>query len=265
MFGRFFDKLKKGRSSPEPQEVPVDAPTIGLCFDYGRGIDYSSESLSDEGLDRILKVLKKRHLRATFNCPAKLCEKAPRQITTIAEAGHEIGVMGYADETPKDFSDEALKQLVFSCRNAFAKLGISPLGFYTADDGWDPRLGAELARQHFRYNAEHDHAKNMYLLLPPPSPIVRIPIRTDDRGLRRSEKTVDATISKHLRAQRRAIREGNFLSICFHPWILAEAKDRMDHWRSWLDAGIRSGARIVALEDALPDEYRKPPPTDDEE
>ena len=83
-------------------------------------------------------------------------------------------------------------------------------------------------------------------------PIVRVPIRTDDRGLRRSEETQDEVISKHLRSLRKAIANKTFVSICFHPWILAEDMQRMEHWEQWVTAAVRSGARVVALEDVVP-------------
>lgn len=252
MLNRLFGKLRKREEQPGREELPVDRPTIGLCFSSPYGIDYSSKYLADEGLKCILKSLKAHQCRATFHCPAKLCDTDPDHVTRLADAGHEIAVLGFADESPRDLTDDALKQLVFSCRSAFVKLGLNPVGFRSPHSNWDERLCLELARQRFLYNSEHDHAKQMYVLVPGQPPLVRIPIRTDDRGLRRSESTYDATVSKHLRAVRKAIQETHFISVCFHPWILAEDMKRMEHWESWFDMAINSGAKIVALEDALP-------------
>jgi len=264
---RFFSRLKKREEAPPREELPLNAPTIGLCFDFPHGIDYTSKYLSEEGLNCVLKTLKAHGLRATFHCPAKLCETAEDQVTRIAESGHEIGVLGYADESPAELTDDALKQLVFSCRSAFAKLGLSPVGFRTARSQWDERLGPELARQRFLYSAEHDHAKRLYVLVPGTPPLVRVPIHTDDRGLRRSENTYDATVSKHLRLARKAVQEPRFVSVCFHPWILAEDMQRMEHWESWLKLGLKAGAKLLALEDALKDalpaDWRGQPTADD--
>ena len=102
----------------------------------------------------------------------------------------------------------------------------------------------------------------MYVVVPGSPPLVRVPIRTDDRGLRRSEGTYNATVSKHLRVVRKAIQETHFVSVCFHPWILAEDMKRMEHWESWLKTAINGGANIVAFEDALPGQDKQPPRTE---
>ena len=256
MFGRLFGKSRKASPASAKKELPIDQATIGLCFDFQRGIDYSSEYLTDVGLDCILQTLRTHGLRATFNCSAKLCESAPDHLSKIAEAGHEISALGYADESPRDLSEDAIKQLVYTCRSEFAKRGLHPIGFRSPHSHWDNRLCRELARQKFIYNAEHDHAKCPYVLVPGSPPLVRIPVRTDDRGLRRSEDTYYATVSKHLRAVRKAIQHRYFVTICFHPWILAEDMERMEHWQSWLNFGVKAGAKMIPLQDALPNEYR---------
>ncbi len=258
MFGRLFKRFKKSGDEAGPVELPVERTTIGLCFDYQRGLDYGSEYLENVGLDHVLKTLMGLNLRATFFCPARLCETAPDQLGAIAAAGHEMAALGYADESPRDLTDDALKQLVFACRNAFAKRGLSPVGFKSPQSHWDRRLCAELSRQQFLYDAEHDHAKQLYVLVPGAPPLVRVPIRTDDRGLRRSEDTYDATVSKHMRAARKAIQQRHFVAVCFHPWILAEDMERMEHWQAWVQFGVKAGARMVALEDALPVRAREP-------
>ncbi|MFQ5429835.1 MAG: polysaccharide deacetylase family protein [Phycisphaerae bacterium] len=257
MFERLLGRFKRGDPRAARDELPIDQPTVGLCFEYVRGIDYTSPYLADAGLDHILKALETRGLRATFSCPAKLCETAPDRIAQIVEAGHEILPLGYADESVRDLTDDAIKQLVYTCRRAFEKRGVHPVGFRAPRSSWDERLCGELARQHFLYNAEHDHARRPYVLIPGTPPLVRLPIRTDDRGLRRSENAHDATVSKHLRLIRKAKQQCRFVCVCFHPWLLAEEMERMEHWESWIDLAARTGARLVALEDALP---RNPPP-----
>ncbi len=115
--GRLLGKTKQSTAA-EREELPIPQPTIGLCFDYERGVACDSAYLSDIGLERILEVLRGYGLRATFHCPAKLCTAAPDRLKMIAEAGHELGVLGYADESPRDLSDDALRQMVLACRTA---------------------------------------------------------------------------------------------------------------------------------------------------
>jgi peptidoglycan/xylan/chitin deacetylase (PgdA/CDA1 family) len=249
-----FGRKKQAAVAAVGQEVPVSQPTVGLCFNFERGVAYDSEYLSDIGLEHVLKTLQRHNLRATFNCPAKLCEISLDRVKAIANAGHEIAVLGYADESPRELTDDGIKQLVFTCRNIFIKSGLRPMGFVAPHSGWDERLGAELARQHFRYSAEHDHARQPYVIAAGPPPLLRIPITTDDRGLIHSEHTVDKTISKHHRRLRQAADDKHFVAICFHPWILAEEEARMQHWEEWLQTAIRLGMKIGRLAEVLPPE-----------
>jgi peptidoglycan/xylan/chitin deacetylase (PgdA/CDA1 family) len=257
--GRLLGKTKQSIAGGR-EELPISQPTIGLCFDYERGVACDSAYLSDVGLERILEVLRGYGLRATFQCPAKLCTAAPDRLEMIAEAGHELGVLGYADESPRDLSDDALRQMVLACRNAYLSRGLHPIGFRSPHSHWDERLCVELSRYRFVYNAEHEHAKRPYVLISGKTPLVRIPLRTDDRMLRSREEKRDLTIAKHHRVVRKAIQGRYFVAVCFHPWILAENQARMAHWEEWLETAVESGARMVALEDALPAGYRDAAP-----
>lgn len=243
-------------AQPAHQELPVTQPTLGLCFDYERGLNYDSEYLSDIGLDEVMKVLQRYQLRATINCPARLCESAPQRIEAIVQAGHEIVMLGYANESLLELNSDALKQLVFSCRNAFHRRGCRPVGFRSARSTWNPLLAPELVRQEFTYSAEHDHAKRPYFLITGKTPLLRIPIRTDDHNLRSRREKKDLAISKHHRVVRKAFQGRYFVAVCFHPWILAEEPDHLDHWKEWLDTALQIGLRAGALEDVLPPEYR---------
>jgi len=253
LFGKKNDEAPADASPRKPAEtLAVTEPTIGLCFNFMRGMAFDSESLSDEGLRAVMQTLGAAKLRATFFCSAKLCEAAPDAIRRIADAGHEIGALGYADEAPNELTDEAVTQLVLSCRSAFSRIGVPVRGFRAPKSKWDDRLMAALPRHGFVYSAEHDHAHHPYWIESESSRVVRIPVRTDDRGLRRSEKTYDQVVSKHLRTLRKALQRKCFATVCFHPWILAESPERLEHWRLWLGQAQRSGAKLVALEDVLP-------------
>ncbi len=259
MFGRLFGKRKTSASADEDvparpavtasrsgRDLAVREPTIGLCFNYTSGTAWIDERLVDVGMDVILKTLAASDLRATFFCSAKSCETAGPLLRRIADQGHEVAVLGYADEVATELTQEALAQLVIACRAAFRRIGLQPVGFRSAKSPWDERLTAILAQQGFRYSAEHDHAHQPYWLTEDSRPIARIPIRTDDRGLRRSGATYDEVVSKHLRVLRKTIQRRSFATICFHPWILAEAPERMDHWRDWLSQALGS-ARVGPL------------------
>lgn len=249
-------------------ELPVAGATVGLCFDYERDLNMdSSPELSDFGIEHILEVLKQRKVRATFNCAAKLCEEMTHQIRRIADHGHELAVYGYAGESWAELDAAAIKQLLYKCRAAFSRAGFSPIGFRSKSTQCNAIMARELALNRFRYNAQHDHAKHPYVCLKDDPPLARIPVATDDRGYTRGKKKeheeASKVVSKHDRYLRKALVRGHFISIAYHPWILAEEKSRMREWEIWLDAAIKSGAKVGALEDALPPEYRTLAPIDD--
>ena len=261
---RFFRKTDDLAASAR-QELSISEPTVGLCFNYERGLNYDSEYLADVGLEDVMKVLQRHKLRATFHCPAKLCETSPKQIEMILQAGHEVAALGYANEMLTELTPEALKQLAFTCRNAFLRLKNGYVGgFRSPRSSWSDRMGPELLRQHFVYDAEHDHAKRPYLLVAGKNPLIRIPIRTDDRYLRsmRRDKREEA-ISKHHRVVRKAVQGRHFVAVCFHPWSLAEESFRMQHWLEWLDTALQMGVKALALEDVLPPELRSAKPVDE--
>lgn len=248
-------------------ELPVSGATVGLCFDYERDLCFDSAELSDTGLAHILSVLKARQLRATFNCAAKLCEEVGHQIRTIADAGHELAVYGYAGESWANLDAAAIKALVYRCRSAFSRVGLSPIGFRSKSTQCNETIARELALQRFRYNSQHDHAKHPYILIAEDPAFVRIPVATDDRGFVRGKndayQAANEVISKHDRYLRKAIVRKHFVSIAFHPWILAEEPGRMSEWENWIDTAVKGGARVGALEDALPAAYRHFNPIED--
>lgn len=254
---RVLPKGEIGSDSPgQHLALPVDAPTVGLCFDYVRDLRFESAYLSDAGLQHILTVLARHELRATFNCAAKLCELVPDQIHMLVEGGHEVAALGYESEVIRDLDDDQLKGLLYKCREAFAKRRLQPIGFKSRHSECDSRLYRELTLHGFRYNSEHDHAKTPYVLVDGEPPLIRIPICTSDRGYIRNHHKPNIVVSKHHRYLRKAIARSHFVAISFEPWILAEAQQRMSDFEEWLETAVRSEARIGSLADALPARYR---------
>ncbi|MCZ6698180.1 MAG: polysaccharide deacetylase family protein [Planctomycetota bacterium] len=242
------------------RKLPVDTPTVGLCFDYIRDLRFESAYHSDEGLRHIMTVLARHGLRATFNCAAKLCDLVADQIHMLVEGGHEVAAMGYEAEVIRDLDNDQLKGMLYKCREAFSKRRLQPIGFRTRRSECDPRLYRELSLHRFLYNSEHDHAKMPYVLLDGEPPLVRIPVCTSDRGYIRRHHKPNIVVSKHHRYLRKAIARSHFISISFEPWILAEERQRMSDFEEWLETAVRSGAKIGSLADALPARYRTAKP-----
>ncbi len=247
LFGKKSDNPENGKKL-----LPSNEARLGLCFHYERGINFCSEFLSEVGLKYILKELKRQEVKATFFCPARLAETVPEHVTGLYRRGHEIAALGNEGEAPAEQTDDGVKQLVYTCRAKFANIGVPIVGFRAPHGQWDERLCRELARQKYRYSAEHEHTKGVYVITPGKPPLYRVPIYSTDKGLLRREETVNRTISKHHRLLRKASEGRHFTSVCFHAWILAEEKDRMQHFIDWLNAAVKLGIKIGPLRDALP-------------
>jgi peptidoglycan/xylan/chitin deacetylase (PgdA/CDA1 family) len=98
------------------------------------------------GLPRILDLLKRKNIEATFFVPARNMEKYPEQLRTIHEAGHEIGNHGYAHEAPVQLVRTPRREaaLLEKAQSVFrSALGFRPVGYRSP--AWDlnrrtPRL-----------------------------------------------------------------------------------------------------------------------------
>jgi peptidoglycan/xylan/chitin deacetylase (PgdA/CDA1 family) len=98
------------------------------------------------GLPRILDLLKRKSIEATFFIPARNMERYPEQLGTIHAAGHEIGNHGYAHEPPDRLERSPRKEaaLLERAQSVFrSALGSAPVGYRSP--AWDmnrrtPRL-----------------------------------------------------------------------------------------------------------------------------
>ena len=73
------------------------------CYDKPKTLSLGQYGMN-RGLSRILEILEKRSIRATVFVPGKVAELYPEKIREIASRGHELGVMGYADENMADYA-----------------------------------------------------------------------------------------------------------------------------------------------------------------
>jgi peptidoglycan/xylan/chitin deacetylase (PgdA/CDA1 family) len=251
--GRF---LKLGAEKGHGEELRVDRPTLTFSFDYEGGLAFDDPELADQGLDYVLDALARRKLRATFNCIAALAESAADRLRAIADAGHEVACHGYMHGSPRDLNDLELRQTLFRAREMMERNGLRPIGFRSPRSRWDDRVYVGLARVGFGYNSEHDKSHFPYVLQRNPAPLMRMPIATDDWGYVKYPSQPERVPDRHYRYLRRAVANGYFLALGYHPWVLAEDARRLKDWESLVDLAIRSGLRICPFQDLLPEAYR---------
>jgi peptidoglycan/xylan/chitin deacetylase (PgdA/CDA1 family) len=150
------------RPWPEDADVCV-ALTFDVDADVGaswRGFDKRLTSASEarygavRGLPRILEVLRRRGLRATFYVPGEVAEKHTAAIVQILEDGHVIGHHGHEHFHTDQVGDAEQRAEIERGLEALDRhLGIRPDGYRSP--GWEltPTTLALLVEFGFRWDS----------------------------------------------------------------------------------------------------------------
>ena len=125
---------------------------------------------------RILDLLDRYDLSATFFVPGKVAENWPETIQTIHDAGHEIGHHGYTHTNPATATREEEEKDVKQAMDVFDDLlGETPVGYRSpAADLGDHTLDI-LAANGIRYESSFIDSDLPYLHDVDGGPIVEIP------------------------------------------------------------------------------------------
>jgi len=110
-------------------------------FDLGAGAEAIGRLAWGEfgrrvGVPRILAILERHGVPATFFCPAVAALIGPEEPARIAAAGHEIGIHGWIHENTSILDAATERALMLRARDTLAKLsGQVPVGHRAAQ--WD--------------------------------------------------------------------------------------------------------------------------------
>jgi len=105
-------------------------------------------------MDRILALLKRKDIPATFYVPGHTALAFPDHVKAIADHGHEIGHHGWVHENPADFDEQGERDILEKGFEALHKTaGITPVGYRSP--AWDlsPRSIALLLEHGFLYDS----------------------------------------------------------------------------------------------------------------
>ena len=85
---------------------------------------------ANEGVPRILQLLEKYDLPATFFIPGDTCDRHPDVVRSIAAAGHEIGHHGYLHEAPHLLNPDDERRMIERGLDAIQRItGTTPTGY----------------------------------------------------------------------------------------------------------------------------------------
>lgn len=141
-------------------------PTVCLSFDFDAislwigPMGAKSPSMISRGefgavgVMRILRLLEREAIPATFFVTGHTAETYPTQTRAIAEAGHEIGHHGYLHENPIDLSPADEERVLLRGLAALdAVTGVRPTGYRSPS--WDnsPNTIDLLLKHGFRYES----------------------------------------------------------------------------------------------------------------
>ncbi len=130
---------------------------------------------------RLLRLLDRQGLRATFFIPGYTAERWPSAVRSISDAGHEIAHHGYLHEGSRD-ADPATEErrLLRGLEALDAVAGVRPIGYRAPNWEASYALPAILARHGFRYDSGLMDADHPYRLAVGPEPgaatIVELPV-----------------------------------------------------------------------------------------
>lgn len=135
-----------------------------------------------EGIPRILRLLKKYDLPATFFIPGYTAEQHPEEVRAIARAGHEIGHHGYLHEPPNILNKKQEEAMLRKGTEVLEKVtGKRPLGFRSPSAELSPNTLSLLIERRFIYDSSMMASDRPYWVSDPKSKrkIVEIPISVE--------------------------------------------------------------------------------------
>jgi peptidoglycan/xylan/chitin deacetylase (PgdA/CDA1 family) len=105
------------------------------------------------GMPRILRLLDRQQIRATFFVPGFTAERWPDTVRAIRDGGHEIACHGYLHEGSRLADAATEERRLVRALEALDSVGVRPVGYRAPNWEASFALPAILARHGFRYDS----------------------------------------------------------------------------------------------------------------
>ncbi len=112
-------------------DVDAEAPILAEGGHFARDLSTMSHQAYGPrvGVPRILELLRRLEVPATFFVPGLTAERWPRAVEQILEAGHEVGFHTHAHHPPLKLTPEAEREDFERGLAALRRVGAEPRGF----------------------------------------------------------------------------------------------------------------------------------------
>jgi peptidoglycan-N-acetylglucosamine deacetylase len=159
----------------------VDAESAILAVDpaYARRLTTMSHQAYGPkvGVPRILRMLERQDLRATFFVPGLTADRYPQTVEDIAAAGHEVGHHGYSHVPLHHLSEgEERREIERALAGLERILGQPPVGFRAPWWELNDRTPGLLAEYGFRFDSSMMDDDRPYLLATDHGTLAELPV-----------------------------------------------------------------------------------------
>lgn len=189
------------------------------------------------GVGRILRLLEKYSLPATFFVPGFTIERYTKVIETIRDAGHEMACHGNVHETLSTLDEAGERRIMQEQLDIYQKhLGIRPVGYRSPSWSLNMRTPGILKEHGFRYDSSLMGDDIPYFVGTPHGELAEVPVQwlLDDApfyrhvyGSTNGIAEPDRVIRLWEQEFRGMYRENACFVLTMHPWITGRA-GRMD-------------------------------------
>lgn len=122
---------------------PQTSPAMLARGEYGARV----------GLPRVLELLRRHAIPATFFIPGHTVESFPREVESILAAGHEVGHHSYAHVNPGDQTPDEERRDMERALAALLAAGVTPTGYRSPSADFSAATLGLLEEYGFRYDS----------------------------------------------------------------------------------------------------------------
>jgi peptidoglycan-N-acetylglucosamine deacetylase len=216
-------------------DVDAESAWLGSGDQYRRRLSSLSEGRFGiaRGLPRILSLLKRNGLRATFYVPGWTAEHHQEAIADVAQAGHELGHHGHLHLRSDRVSPAHQEEEVEMGMTALKALGVNPVGYRSPAWELTPETFRLLVEHRFLYDSSCMGDDRPYVEEYEGLEILELPVHwslddtphfsytVDDGGTMASPSALDTAWWDEFE---NALHEGRHLVLTMHPEVIGRAQ-----------------------------------------